>query len=113
MDAKLTVEFDDGRVEEIIAKVRDQLAWEKAAPGRSWGRFLTQMVNGETQLQDLYSLAFATMKRSGAYTGSQKDFEASAVVSGGHRSDSTEEDESEVDEADASDPTRPDRSSDG
>jgi hypothetical protein len=112
MDAELTVEFDDGRVEEITAKVRDQLAWEKAAPGRSWGRFLTQMVNGETQLQDLYSLAFATMKRSGTYTGSQRDFEASAVVEGGHRSGAPEDVESEVDGADSSDPTQPSPTSD-
>src|SRR5688572_31309520 len=104
MDARLTVTFDDGRVEELTAGIKDQLAWEKAAPGRSWGRFLTQMVNGETLLQDLYSLAFATMRRQGLFCGSLKELEESAVVEAGHRR-AEESTEDEAEES-AEDPTQ-------
>lgn len=91
MQIRLTVTFDQahgGDTFQLTCGPRDQLAWEMAGTDRSAGRLVTMAY----RLDDLYSLAFATMRRSGVWTGKESELRDWADISIGHTATDSGED---------------------
>lgn len=96
MQIRLTVTFDQehgGQEFKITCSPRDQLAWEKAGTDRAAGRIMTLAY----KLDDLYSLAFATLRRQGLWDGAERELREWADVEIGHASDDSGEDRSDED----------------
>lgn len=90
MQIRLTVTFDQeygGKVFKLECGPRDQLAWEQAGPDRAAGRLMTLAY----RMDDLYALAFATLRRQGLWDGKESELRAHADLDIGH----TEEDSGE------------------
>jgi len=94
MKFRMTARPDSGEPFEITAGPRDQLAWERAAPGRAYSALLS----GHS-MTDLYSLAHAAAKRQGLYAGSLAQFEEAVELEVGHTL-TTAEDSPEVEDDD-------------
>lgn len=67
-----TVTPDAGDEYEVEAVSRDILNWERTTKGASFGKLAD-----EQNMADLYKLAYFAAKRSGHFTGTQQEFEAS------------------------------------
>lgn len=108
MQVRLTVTFDQGHevdgaaVMPLTCSARDILAWEKAGPGRAAAQVV---MLSQFKLDDLYALAFATMRRQGLWSGKEADLRAHAEVDLGHTT-SPETDAVETESPDE-DPTPP------
>jgi hypothetical protein len=110
MQVRLTVTFDHkhgGQKFEITCGSRDILAWEKAGPGRAAAQVII-LTNFE--IDNLYSLAFATLRRQELWSGTEKELRDQAELDLGHNSAPEVDDEAEP-EGDPEDiPTQPDLS---
>lgn len=105
MQLRLTVTFDQehgGEEFKITCGPRDQLAWEKAGTDRAVGRVMSLAY----KLDDLYSLAFATLRRQKLWDGKESELRDWADVEIGHAADDSGEDTSDED------PTQPGPSTD-
>jgi hypothetical protein len=108
MQIRLTVAFDQGhggQEYQITCGSRDILAWEKAGVGRAAAQVVLMT---QFKLDDLYSLAFATMRRQGLWDGKESELREHADIDLGHAA--APDDETEADDEDH--PTQPDRSAD-
>ncbi len=107
MQVRLTVTFDQkhgGQQFKLTCGSRDILAWEKAGPGRAAAQVV---ILSAFALDDLYSLAFATMRRQELWSGTEKELRDQAEIDLGHI-DSPEPEEDEPEAGDPEDlPTRP------
>lgn len=91
---------DDGEQYEVVARMRDVLAWEKGNPGRA-----AQELSERVQLKDLYWIAHHAAKRQGLFTGTRQDFENTCdVVMGVQISVPSAAEDAD---GDGADPTRP------
>jgi hypothetical protein len=101
MKIRLTVTFDQkaptnaGEVFELTCDTRDILAWEKAGPGRAAAQVLN--LSG-FRADDMYALAFATMRRQGLWGGKEQELRDWSVFDLGHAAVSKEDEEREADE---------------
>lgn len=96
MQIRLTVTFDQergGQEFKITCGPRDQLAWEQAGPDRASGRLVTSV----WRVDDLYALAFATLRRQGLWDGREADLRAWADLEIGHAEEDSGEDDSDED----------------
>ena len=97
MKLRLTVEFDQshgGEKFRIECGPRDQLAWEAAGPNRAALRLMKIL---DCSLDDLYGLAFATLRRQGLWHGKERELRDQADIDLGW------DDEPASDEPDLSD----------
>jgi hypothetical protein len=110
MQIRMTVAFDQehgGKEYQITCGSRDILAWEKAGPGRA----AAQVINlSSFRLDDLYSLAFATLRRQGVWGGKESELREHAEIDLGHAR--LTEEEAEAEEQAEADPTPLARSAD-
>lgn len=96
MQIRLTVTFDQehgGKEFKLLCTARDQLAWEQAAPDRSAGRLMTAAY----KLDDLYALAFSTMRRQNLWDGKERELRERAEVEIGWSADDSGEDDTDED----------------
>jgi len=103
MQIRMTVAFDQehgGKEYQITCGARDILAWEKAGPGRAAAQVINLSV---FRLDDLYALAFATMRRQGLWDGKESELRDRAEIDLGHAIAS--DDEAEVEDQAEEDPT--------
>jgi hypothetical protein len=63
---------DAGEPYKVQATTRDILNWEKTTKGASFGQLADDMNIGA-----MYKIAYFAAKRTGHFTGTQQDFEAS------------------------------------
>lgn len=87
MEVRMTVTFDQkhgGDQYVITSDTRDILAWEKAGPNRAAGQVVGVTALTTFRVDDLYSLAFATMRRQDLWQGSEKELRDNAVIDLGH-----------------------------
>ena len=105
MQIRLTVTFDQehgGKTHQITCGTRDILAWEKAGPNRA----AAQVVNMSSfRVDDLYALAFATMRRQGLWDGKESELRDRAELDLGHRLAADDEAEAEAEDQAEADPT--------
>jgi hypothetical protein len=83
-----TVRPDNAEPYEVKATTRDLRLWEKAGPGRSMSKLLSDI-----SIASLYELAHIASKRQQLFTGSLTEFEETCEL--------------EFEEIEAPDPTRP------
>jgi hypothetical protein len=67
-----TVTPDGTESYELAATSRDVLNWEKTTKGASLGKF-----ESDPTIQDVYKIAFFAAKRTGQFSGTLPEFEAS------------------------------------
>jgi hypothetical protein len=72
------IEPDDGEPFQVVARMRDVLAWERANPGKT-----AQELTENTKLGDIYWIAHHAAKRQGKFDGTRQEFENSCDVSMG------------------------------
>jgi hypothetical protein len=101
MQVRLAVTFDQehgGEKYNLTCGARDILAWEKAGPGRAAAQVV---LLSQFKVDDLYSLAFATMRRQKLWSGTEKELRDQAEIDLGHddmpEEESAAEQESEED----------------
>lgn len=107
MQVRMTVTFDQkhgGQVFELTCGARDILAWEKAGPGRAAAQVV---ILSAFRLDDLYALAFATMRRQGLWHGKESELRDQAEIDLGH---SSEPEPEAVEVEDEDPPTQTDHS---
>jgi len=80
---------DDGDAYELKTDSRDVLMWEKTTKGAA-----VSNIAKEQRFVDMYKIAYFAARRTGAFTGSQEDFERVHILD-------------LVDEEAEPDPTRP------
>lgn len=103
MQVRLTVTFDEdhgGKEYKLTCTSRDILAWEKAGPNRAAA---SVVVMANFRLDELYALAFATMRRQGLWDGSEKELRDWAEIDLGHY---TADVEDEPEHGESDDPTQ-------
>lgn len=112
MKVRLTVVFDQGheidgeRELQLECGSRDILAWEKAGPNRAAAQVV---LLSQFKIDDLYALAFATMRRRGLWSGAEKDLREHSEIDLGWTS--APEAEATEPESEEDRPTRADHSS--
>lgn len=111
MKVRLTVTFDQeygGDEYQLTCGTRDILAWEKAGPGRAAAQVV---LLAQFRADDLYALAFATMRRQKLWGGTESELRERAEIDLGHV-DAPEQEATET-ESPEEDPTQSDHSPGG